>query len=461
MKSSSSSAALLLVAAGFGSCRSADMSLVHRAYYAGDHDRALERLEEYERRDPRNQNRWDLEKSIVHIAAGDLDLAQQSLSSVKASLAESGSADRSAGEAPGRLARAAESLLVDDTALQFKIRDYEQQLVYALLAAIAASRDSADAQAYSLQGLERALEIQGEFVDDTATLFADIDEFRDANGDNPKQAYRLVGFGDFVRASLLEDSPTRMDEAERAYVRAFQLSPDYPHVEQDLARVRGETRSEPGTGALYVLTLTGRGPILDEKIIDHPAESVLLIVKQVWSYERGQTTFPIVTGIRIPELRFATDNPKNVHVAIDGEPAGVTGTLTDIERTAEIEFEAMHDTIVARAVLRRAVKLVAGEVAKSQLERTYHSHYYFLPDFLVDLGVALWSSAEQADLRSWSLLPARLQALRIELPPGEHTIQLRAGNQADQAAGRTIERRVRIHAGYNTYVIAAVPTITE
>jgi tetratricopeptide (TPR) repeat protein len=447
---------VLILAAALGGCRTADMGVVQRAYYAGDHDRALERLEEYERKDSSNAQRWELEKSIVHIAAGDLDLALENLRSVREELVEA--ADK---REHRKLLRGAKSLLTDDNALAYKLRDYEHQLVYALLAALEAVHGGDDAQAYSLQGLTLALEIQSKVAEDTVSLFASIDEYRDVNGDNPKDAYRLVGFGDFIRASLLEESPTRADEAERAYVRAFQLSPDYPYVEQDLARVRGEVRSEAGTGVLYVLTLTGRGPLLEETILDHPAEAALLIAKQIWAHDQHQETFPIVTGIRIPELRFATENPTDVHVAVDGAPAGITGTLTDIEKTAEIEFAAMHSTIVARAILRRAIKLAAGEVIRHNVEDPRDGGQYAWQDLLIDIGVAIWSSAEQADLRSWSLLPARLQVLRIELPPGEHTIQLQAGSEAGQAVGRVIERKTRIQAGYNTYMIAAMPTIIE
>ena len=62
-------------------------------------------------------------------------------------------------------------------------------------------------------------------------------------------------------------------------------------------------------------------------------------------------------------------------------------------------------------------------------------------------------------MRSWSLLPARLQALRVELPPGEHSVSLRAGAPGGQAVGPTSEVRLRIQQGYNTYLIGVVPTL--
>lgn len=220
--------------------------------------------------------------------------------------------------------------------------------------------------------------------------------------------------------------------------------------------MRGEVRPADGTGALWILTLTGRGPFLEETVVAHPAEALLLILKQIWAHQENRVTFPIVTGIRVPALRFYADNPTDVHVAVDGKEAGVTGTLTDIEKTAEIEFATMSDMIQAKAIFRRAVKLVMGELLKNQIDRSRNDDWKSL---LVDVGVAIWSGTEQADLRSWSLLPARLQALRVELPPGEHTVELRAGGPGGQAVGPATQLRVRVQQGYNTYLVGLVPTL--
>ena len=449
------SAAALFAAAAVA-CRGPDMGKVRESFYAGDYPGALEKLEEFERDDSDNRHRWQLEKSIVQLAQGDADGAAESLRAARDRMKDFDRYDHTAFTSVSRVAQSAQSVLTDDNALDYEPRDYETQLVYAMLAALELVRGGGDAQAYSLQGLERAQTIQADIAKDTDQLYAEISEYRDLFGDNPKETYRLVGFGDFVRATLLEESPTRVSEAERAYVRAFQFSPDYPYVDEDLARVRGEVRPADGTGALWILTLTGRGPFLEETVVAHPSEALLLILKQIWSYQQDRITWPIVTGIRVPELRFYVDNPADVHVEVDGAEAGVTGTLTDIEKTAEIEFDAMHDMVVARAVFRRAVKLVMGEVVKDQVEATQNRGWESL---LIDLGVAIWSGTERADLRSWSLLPARLQALRVELPPGTHTVRLRAGNAAGAAVGPPVELQVRVQQGYNTYLLGMAPTL--
>ncbi|MCH2585012.1 MAG: hypothetical protein MK138_09615, partial [Planctomycetes bacterium] len=83
-------------------------------------------------------------------------------------------------------------------------------------------------------------------------------------------------------------------------------------------------------------------------------------------------------------------------------------------------------------------------------------------DALRDLGLSaaglLWAALEGADLRCWSLLPASFQALRVELPEGEHLISLQAGKKG-VAAGALREVKVNVRDGYNTYVVAIFPSL--
>ena len=75
----------------------------------------------------------------------------------------------------------------------------------------------------------------------------------------------------------------------------------------------------------------------------------------------------------------------------------------------------------------------------------------------IDILGNLWAATEGADLRSWSLLPASFQALRVEVPEGEHEVVLRALRNG-RMVGAEQRVRVRVHAGYNTFVLGLTPT---
>jgi hypothetical protein len=72
----------------------------------------------------------------------------------------------------------------------------------------------------------------------------------------------------------------------------------------------------------------------------------------------------------------------------------------------------------------------------------------------MDVGGIVWEAAESADTRCWGLLPDRIQVLRLELPPGEHVVGLRA--DAGFVPPAENQRSVRIADGRNTYVLATL-----
>jgi hypothetical protein len=70
------------------------------------------------------------------------------------------------------------------------------------------------------------------------------------------------------------------------------------------------------------------------------------------------------------------------------------------------------------------------------------------------VGVA-WEATEAADTRSWSLLPDRIQVLRVELPVGSHQVALEA--VGPYGAGAPEAAPVTITDGRNSYLLANFP----
>ncbi|HQX50099.1 MAG TPA: hypothetical protein PLR25_09335, partial [Planctomycetaceae bacterium] len=76
----------------------------------------------------------------------------------------------------------------------------------------------------------------------------------------------------------------------------------------------------------------------------------------------------------------------------------------------------------------------------------------------VDLGInvagIVWEAMEQADTRSWRMLPARIDIARSELPAGRWSITLRL-SQSGGSRPQTVP--VHIENGRNTYIVCMVP----
>jgi hypothetical protein len=428
---------VLFLAAAWGCAGYEERLAEVRAEYArGAYERCEERLRELAEDDPENAHLYSLEEGIVELGLGRPAEAERALLRGMRGLDATGKSGFGEWTA---------ALFSDDRALVYPGEDYEHILVRALLGVASLLGDRKDADAYANSVIERQLEIMDGFED---------------RGAKPKAAYRLVAFGAYLRAILAEESPLKVDVAREEFERVVQLEPDFPHGAADLERAANGKHSEKGNGVVHVLALVGQGPFKIE-VEEQATAAAIAIAQIIWAIYRDRITFPNITGVKIPALAFHRDNPTAVEVRVDGSPAGITATVTDVERTAREQFDTMKDYILARAVVRRVFKVVATEAAKEGVDRALRGSGGLERD-LAALALSIfgivWTEAERADTRSWGLLPAKVQALRIELPAGKHEISLQA-LRGGSPSGAPQAARVLVRDGYNTYVLGIVPTL--
>lgn len=437
------------------------------AYRTGQYDRCASDLETLRTEDASNRHLYDLNLGMAELARGR----------PKASIARLRDArDRMGQIDSSNLLSWFGAMLTDDTALDYAGEDYERILTLAMLAIADLMHDKRDADAYALQ----VWQAQQDLIDD-------FDQ--EGAASNPKKNYKLVGFGSYLRGILNEDDPTRRDVARREFKKLVGLEPTFRQGPVDLARLEKGRHTTQGYGAVYVLGLVGLGPTKIE--VDEPVSSQALVIAQyVWNLLRERISFPVISSVKIPALVKRRNNPTELHIDIDGKPAGTTETVTDVESIALQQFKELQDWVVARAVLRRVFKLVVIEGAKEAVnrrarqrererqrkrrntQRPYDPRNPYDPRYgyqyqgtgenpLVNLGIDLlgnlWTAVERADTRCWSLLPAKLQARRLELPVGEYTLDVHAG-VGGRPTGATQRVRIRVRDGYNTYVLAIAPT---
>jgi hypothetical protein len=99
-------------------------------------------------------------------------------------------------------------------------------------------------------------------------------------------------------------------------------------------------------------------------------------------------------------------------VSLNGEIKGNTFILDDIEATAKQNLDEKYGGMIA--------KKVAGVVAKETVGYTLDRQSPLL-GFLA--RVAMYAS-DEADLRSWNLLPKDLQMLRVVVDPGTYRVSV-------------------------------------
>ncbi len=430
-------AALILACLGLSACASDPMVPVRAAYWSGDYQGAWQQLSVVRDDYPDDKHLYDLELGIVGNAVADPAAAVQALRQARDRL------DQLHGR--GFLESLA-AMVQDDRSLDYEGADYEHILVRAILALSDLMNGGKDAVAYSLQVLERQQEI--------------IDAFEDADGERPKHSYKLVAFGSYLRAIILDEDPRNRRAAAREFRKVVEMEPGFRDGKEALERAKRGWHSDKGNGIVQVLALVGRGPFRVEAREGATAHT-LAIAQVIWNHHHhhGRPVIVNMTGLPIPALAFHADNPDAVHVSVDGQDMGTTATITNVDEVAGAEFAAMHDYIMARAVLRRMLKIVIVEAGKEAVEHSGEDHYEKHGwQLLIDLLGLAWIASERADLRCWSLLPQTFQAARLELPAGDHQLVLRAGRNGLPTGA---EQRVPVHVrdGYNTYVLVLAPTL--
>jgi hypothetical protein len=136
-------------------------------------------------------------------------------------------------------------------------------------------------------------------------------------------------------------------------------------------------------------------------------------------------------------------------------PAGSTvepiQLRADLSAAVRADFEEERSAILARTIVRGVAKaVVTRSIEKAPGEDA--EGWGRLLGAIVNLGTAL---LEQADTRSWQLLPDHLGVVRLQLPPGEHELAIEVS--AAGGAPRTIELgSVQVRAGEMSFHSARV-----
>jgi hypothetical protein len=370
-----------------------------------------------------------LDEALIDLAAGDPAAAERKLREVRDHFDQLEGMDA---------AETALAWLADDNRRAYAGEDYEKVLIRAFLALANLMHDGGDAEAYSLQLIDKQEQI--------------IAAGADKQGNNPKQNYPRVALAPYLRGVLREATHRDYDDAERSFAAVVSWQPAFGPARYDLERAMHGRHSAPGNGVLYVFALTGRGPYKEEAV-EVPTTAALLIAGEIVSAVGHQTLPPNIAPVKVPRLIARRSAVDGVLVATNSQPLGKTETITDITQLAIEQYEAIYPQIIARAVARRVLKngiLYGGKEAIGIQKGS-------LPGLAIDLAGLAWQATESADTRAWGLLPDRIQVLRVELPAGEHEVALRPVNAAGTALGRAAIQRVQIADGRNTYLLGAFP----
>jgi hypothetical protein len=396
-------------------------------FYRGQVEQAAALLEKEAAGAGKDRDAIALDLAMVQLFAGRPEEAERTLREVRDSFDYLEQKDA---------AEVALSYLTDDTRRAYAGEDYEKILIRVMLAMTNLMRDGADAEAYSLQVTAK----QEQIVQD-GTKLAD---------ENPKLAYQRVAIGPYLHGVLREATHGNYDDAQRAFATVVSWQPGFQPGAADLQRVTDGRHSAPGNGVLYVFALVGRGPYKEE-FDEIPTSAAMLVADRIISATGKHSLPPTLAPIKVPKVVKCPNRVDRVLVNVGGQPVGTTDVIADVGQMAAQQYDAIYPYVLGRAVARRALKKAAVYAVKEQM-----GGYNEWVNLALDAAGVAWEATEAADTRCWALLPDKIEVLRVELPAGQHEVELRPASGI-VPIGPPEKMRARIEDGRNTYMLAFCP----
>ncbi len=412
MSTSSLLAAIVLIVSSIAvsACSSARINdqEVDRLFRGGDYEAAAQRLRvgvDEQGESGRDALLYQLDLGIALHSAGKYD------ESISIFL----KADRLA-EIKDYTSLAAETgaLLTSANVLDYKAEEFEYVYISAYLAI-----------AFAAKG-----DLEGALVE-ARRVNTKLERLRTEGG-------RKISQSAFARyfAAVLREAEGDYNAAYLDYKKAWEIRPSFPGIGRDLWRTSsfsGLNEAAEKWASDFGLTRADREEIRKQEGPRSKLGEVVVIFENGLSPEK----LPHPVFYNLPKFYPRANPVGSALVEVEGQPPVRSAVLDDVESVAIQNLDEKYAGLVAKRIAGR----VAKEVVAAQVEKQTDSP---LAGFLT--RVVLLAS-DQADLRSWRLLPKDFQIARVRLPPGLHTVRL-----TPEGGGQTIERTVQVNAGRKVFV---------
>ncbi len=393
------------------------MAKVREDFAHGKYESALSAIPVRDCQEGRNQALALLERAILRQALGDFDGSNRDFETAYALMVEY---EERADISLRDLGSEAGAALVNETTLPYKGTGYEKFLIHIYKALNFLMLGDYEGAGVEIRRLDRRRDIELETsrraraAAEEAARERELDSRQvsdvenrllQAFGDGRGRAATvsnlyLSAFGSYLSA-LHYDLEGSWSEALIDYRRVLEQVPSSRYARIDAVLTGADDVAASGTN----LDLEGRGDLF------FVFQSGLAPVKR-------EISLPIPVGDGLIAVAFPYYQPvptrlTRARVSIDGEESGTTELYSDIEAKQIRELIDNIPVLIVRQAVRAAVKATllhaSGEAAGGW--GTLAASFYNI-------------FSEQADLRSWLLLPRNIQVLRAYPPEGARRVRI-------------------------------------
>lgn len=306
------------------------------------------------------------------------------------------------------LSTEAATLLTSDNIKQYKAEEFENVLINVY-----------NAMNYALMGKHEDGRVEARRVNRKLNLM--ITE--------GKRKYQQNAFARYLSAILWE-ADKNWNDAYLDYKMARELAPDFPGIGEDLWRMAyrlENTRDLTKWESEYKLTADQKKIQRERASPSRPAEIVVLFQNGLSPIKRPDPGF-----YSVPKFYPRQNLVSNAEVSIMSGGSvvaqGSTRVLMDIEAVAIKNLDEKWGGIVAKKIAGAVTKEIIG----NQIEKSTNNAG------LGALFKLVTYASDQADCRSWNLLPKNLQIARFWVNPGTYEVKATAVGDAANIAPKTV-----------------------
>lgn len=437
------SATVLLLVSG---CASTSHYLkIEKSLKADDNSKALEILEEEKNSyGDRNEALFCMDKGILLHLTGQYDESNKVLTRGEERIEELYTKS-----VTGEVG----AMLTNDLTLPYEGEDFEKVMVNLLMALNYAGKGNTEDALVEIRKIDSKLHMFNSKYEDKKNLY-DADAFArylggilyESNGDlndafiSYRNAYEVflaykqhygTGIPDSVVSDLLRTSEAlNMTEEYNFYLDRHKGARWISH---DELKEKGE---------VIVVIMQGFAPKKEEYVIkiEVPKHKNSDKVEDFTDRVYVKLAFPKFVP-RPTDLKYSKINVLQTNQEFNAF------MVEDITAIAKQNLEDRILRIYAKTVARVAAKVAMSETAKYQARR-FSEQISPLGVVAVDLATMAYSEiSEQADVRSWELLPAEIFLARIPLEPGNYDLKIDFHSQSGGIEGTKYIRDIKVEKG--------------
>lgn len=329
------------------------------------------------------------------------------------------------------------SLIVNDNTLPYKMPMYEQALTYFFTALNYLAQENLN---------DAAVEMR------KAVFF--LDNYRE----HTKKTYNDEPFVQYF-ASMIFEEIGQMSSARIARTNALNA---YEHL-KGYFDAQAPSSDLPDNyrelGELVFIHLSGKSPVKISNQMSLSWDRLGFILNGNNSLQGAdkQVIDAAFSGLFGKTIAISypsyVDNPyfgqTSAIVLQDGRHIN-TYNVADISSAAKLTLQEESASIIAKTATRAATKFILSKQAHDITNKNTDNKGLVL---LVDIATNIFNTAtEQADTRTWSLLPAQIKMARVFLAPGEYDIDFYNHDDRGVPLDTYHFEKVKLKKGQRTYI---------